>query len=521
MAKAKEQKPIEVQLWAYCNKLRGSVDPAEYKHVMLSLIFLKYVNDRFDEQREKLIANGDEAFLEMIAFYKQDNVIFIPEEARWKFLMKNAKQDDIALILDTALASIENKNQSLKGALPNNYFSKLQLDKADLSSLLDKMNEVKLDTSHDKDLFGRIYEYFLREFAVVEGKNKGEFYTPNTIVRLLCELVEPYEGVVYDGACGSGGMFVNSMKFIESHQGNEKLLSVVGQEKNSTTLKLAKMNLAIRGINYDLGEKAASTFTEDQHKDLKADYILMNPPFNLKNWYTKDLEKDPRWKGFDTVPPEGNANYAWLLNMLSKLSDDGFGCMLLANGALSAGDTHESADYKIRKKLIEDDRIEAIIVLPRDMFYSTDISVTVWVMTKNKKARTYNGRNLRNRENEVLFVDYRRGGHLDADKYTELNADDRKEIVDIYHNWQSTDLKDSSNYAIPELYKSVKKDEIAAQDYVLQPSKYIEFIDHDLEINYEKEMVRIQKEMKEILATEKESQEMLIKAFEGIGYGVE
>lgn len=521
MAKKEKEKPIEVQLWAYCNKLRGNVDSSEYKHIMLSLIFLKYVNDKFDEHREKLIANGDEDFLEMVAFYKQDNVIFIPEEARWKYLMKNAKQDDITLILDTALASIEAKNPSLKGALPNNYFSRLQLSKTTIASLLDKMNEVKLDMANDKDLFGRIYEYFLKKFSMNEDRSKGEFYTPNTIVRLLCDLVEPYEGIVYDGACGSGGMFVNSMEFIEAHKGNSKLLTVVGQEANLTTLKLAKMNLAIRGINYDLGEKAASTFTEDQHKDLKADYILMNPPFNYKNWYTKDLEKDPRWKGFDAIPPEGNANYAWLLNMLSKLSDDGFGCMLLANGALSAGDTHESADYKIRKKLIEDDRIEAIIVLPRDMFYSTDISVTVWVMTKNKKARTYNGRNLRNRENEVLFIDYRQGGHLDADKYTELNADDRKEIADIYHNWQSTDLKDSFNYAVPELYKSVKKDEIAAQDYVLQPSKYIEFIDHDLEIDYEKEMARIQKEMKEILSTEKESQKMLIKAFEGIGYGIE
>ena len=335
MAKAKE-KSMEATLWDACDKLRGNVEPSEYKHVILSLIFLKYANDRFEEQRENLKKEGKEAYLEMLPFYTKDNVFFVPENSRWDYLMSQAKQGGLALKIDTALHEIEIKNPVLAGALPDNYYSRLQLENSVLASLLDKMSNIKLKDSTDKDIFGRVYEYFLSKFAIKEGKGKGEFYTPQTVVALLCELIEPYNGTVYDGAMGSGGMFVQSMKFIKEHNGNAKNISVFGQESITTTLRLAKMNLAIRGISADLGKKAVSTFLDDQHKDLKTDFALMNPPFNQKGWREdNELTDDPRWKGFAT-PDVSNANYAWVLNMVSKLSQNGVGCLLLANGALSS-----------------------------------------------------------------------------------------------------------------------------------------------------------------------------------------
>ncbi len=457
MAKTKEDKSMESVLWDACDKLRGSVEPSEYKHVILSLIFLKYANDRFDEQREKMIKEGNESFLEMLPFYTKDNVFFIPEVARWKYLMSQAKQNDIALKIDTALHEIELKNPSLSGALPDNYYSRLQLDSNVLSSLLDKMNEINLKNSTDKDVFGRIYEYFLSHFAIKEGKGKGEFFTPSTVVALLCELIEPYSGIVYDGACGSGGMFVQSMKFIDQHKGNKKDISIYGQEYTATTLKLAKMNLAIRGISANMGKKAASTFTNDQHKDLKADFSLMNPPFNQKGWRDEnELVDDPRWKGYQ-VPAVSNANYAWILNMVSKLSQNGVGCLLLANGALSS----DGVDYEIRKQLIENDLVESIIVLPRNMFYSTDISVTIWIFNKNKSSREVvkNGKTVkfRNRKNEILFLDLRQKGHPYEKKYIEFTEEDRKEIVNTYHNWQTEDGYEKYQ-DVKEYCASVSKD---------------------------------------------------------------
>lgn len=474
MAKEKLQKSMEAALWDACNKMRGSVEPSEYKHVMLSLIFLKYANDKFDEQREKMIADGKQAFLEMLPFYQKDNVFFIPECARWAYLMKEAKQDDIAVKIDTALHEIELKNPSLAGALPDNYYSRLGLDSNVLSSLLDKMNGINLKSEQDKDVFGRIYEYFLSHFAIQEGKGKGEYYTPKTVVALLCELIEPYKGIVYDGACGSGGMFVQSMKFIDEHKGSKKEISVYGQEYTATTLKLAKMNLAIRGIAANLGNKATSTFQNDQHKDLKVDFALMNPPFNQKGWREEnELNDDPRWRGYET-PPVSNANYAWILNMVSKLSQNGTGCLLLANGALSA----DGVEYNIRKRLIENDLVEAIIVLPRNMFYSTDISVTIWVFNKNKKDRTVNKNGkevkLRDRTGEILFLDLRRKGHPYEKKYIELNDSDRAEITKVFHNWQSVD--GFMNYKnTKEFCYSASLDEIRNNEYTLITSKYIEF----------------------------------------------
>ncbi len=326
MAKEKKEiaeKAIEVTLWDSANKLRGSVEPAEYKHVVLGLIFLKFASDKFEEHRKALIAKGHEKYIEMPEFYNQSNVFFLDEISRWTYIIKNSKQNDIALKIDTALHNIEKNNKALKGALPDNYFSRLGLDITKLSSLLDTINDI--DTLKDKsqDIVGRVYEYFLSKFALAEGKGKGEFYTPKSIVNLIAEMIEPYKGIIYDPACGSGGMFVQSIKFIENHHGNKKEISIYGQEYTNTTYKLAKMNLAIRGISGNLGEKAADTFADDQHKDLKADYIMANPPFNQKDWRAEnELKDDPRWQGYD-VPPKSNANYAWILNMVSKLSDNG------------------------------------------------------------------------------------------------------------------------------------------------------------------------------------------------------
>lgn len=321
--KEQKEKAIEVTLWESANKLRGSVEPAEYKHVVLGLIFLKFASDKFEEHRQTLIDKKQEKYIEMPAFYNQSNVFFLDEISRWTYIIKNSKQNNIALIIDTALHTIEKNNPVLKGALPDNYFSRLSLDITKLSSLLDTINDI--DTLKDKaqDIVGKVYEYFLSKFALAEGKGKGEFYTPKSIVNLIAEMIEPYKGIIYDPACGSGGMFVQSIKFIENHHGNKKEISIYGQEYTNTTYKLAKMNLAIRGINGNFGEKAADTFADDQHKDLKADYIMANPPFNQKDWRAEnELKNDPRWKGYD-VPPKSNANYAWILNMVSKLNTNG------------------------------------------------------------------------------------------------------------------------------------------------------------------------------------------------------
>ncbi len=519
MAKQKKQKSMEETLWDSANKLRGTVESSEYKHVVLGLIFLKFVSDKFEERREELIADGKEDFLEMVEFYTMKNVFFLPEVSRWSYIKDNFKQDDISLKIDTALHTVEKNNPILKGALPDNYFSRLNMDVSKLSALLDTINNI--DTLQDKqqDIVGRVYEYFLSKFAIAEGKGKGEFYTPKTIVNLIAEMIEPYKGIIYDPACGSGGMFVQSMKFIESHHGNKKEVSIYGQEYTATTYKLAKMNLAIRGIAANFGEVPADTFGKDQHKDLKADFIMANPPFNQKDWRAEDeLTDDPRWAGYE-VPPKSNANYAWILNIVSKLSENGVAGFILANGALSG----RGEEYKIRKKLIENNLVEAIVIIPRETFYTTDISVTLWILNNNKKARIIEQNSVekqyRDREKEILFMDLRKWGSEFDKKFIELTVDDISKVSKNYHNWQQVSYK-STYEDIPEYCYSASLEEIEKNDFSLVPSKYIEFSDRDSNLDFDKEMCRIQKKFKTLMQEENKSQDALKVAFKGLGYEI-
>ncbi|QQS67552.1 MAG: N-6 DNA methylase [Chlorobiota bacterium] len=514
MFKVKE-KAIEVTLWEAANKLRGSVEPAEYKHVVLGLVFLKFASDKFEEHRTKLIAEGKEKYIEKPEFYNMSNVFFLEEISRWSYIVKKARQNDIALIIDTALHTIEKDNKALKGALPDNYFSRLGLDITKLASLISEIDSINTLKDKGQDLVGRVYEYFLKKFAIAEGKGKGEFYTPKTIVSLISEMIEPYKGIIYDPACGSGGMFVQSIKFIEAHHGNQKEVSIYGQEYTKTTYKLAKMNLAIRGISANLGEKDADTFADDQHKDLKADYIMANPPFNQKDWRGEnELIDDPRWRGYD-VPPKSNANYGWILNMVSKLSENGIAGFILANGALSGG----GEEYKIRKKLIENNLVESILVLPQDMFYTTNISVTLWILNKNKKAHTRiigdETRNYRNREKEILFMDLRQIGIPFEKKYIQFSEEDIIKITGSYHQWQCNEIEN-----IPEFCYSATLEEVVKKDFSLVPSKYIEFVNRDEKIDFDEKMQTLKNEFADLLKAEAASKNDLLTVFKDLGYEI-
>ena len=514
---AKENKSIEEILWDSANKLRGTVESSEYKHVVLGLIFLKFASDKFEERRKEIVTEGREKYIEMREFYNSKNVFFLPEESRWSYIIANSKQDDIPLRIDTALHTIEKNNPALKGALPDNYFSRLNLSISKLSALLDTINNINTIKDKEQDIVGRVYEYFLRRFAIAEGKGKGEFYTPKTIVNLIAEMIEPYKGIIYDPACGSGGMFVQSLKFIENHHGSKKEISIYGQEQTATTYKLAKMNLAIRGISANLGDIPEDTFGRDQHPDLKADYIMANPPFNQKDWRaSNELIDDLRWRGYD-VPPASNANYAWILNMVSKLSENGVAGFILANGALSGG----GEEYKIRRKLIENDLVESIVIIPRNTFYTTDISVTLWILNKNKTSRELevNGgtKRYRNRENEILFMDLRKWGSELEKQFIELTSKDIAKVAQNYHNWQQ--LGCEVNYQnVPEYCYSANFEELQKNNFSLVPSKYIKFVDRDKSIDFDNEMKRIQKEFKVLLNEERQSQDQLVSAFKTLGY---
>lgn len=536
--KVEKEVSLETALWNCRVALRGVGSLDKNRDAVISLVFLKFAGDKFERRRNELIEKygNNPIFLEKVSFYNADNVFYVPEEARWSYIVKNAGQDDIAVILDKALKIIEEKNPPLKNILQKNLFVSLSAGKEKLKSLIDSVNDISEKKYHEQDLIGRVYEYFLRLYAASGTKEDGEFYTPASVVKLIAELIEPYKGVVYDPCCGSGGMFVQSMKFVENHNGNKNNISIIGQESVPETWRLCKMNLAIRGISHDLGQVNASTFTHDQHKDKTVDYIMANPPFNLKDYWSNDLAKDSRWSGYG-LPRESNANYAWIMHMLSKLDvNHGIAGFLLANGALG-----DSDDALNREAIIKDDKVEAIIVLPRDMFYTTEISVTLWILNMNKDKGTISGRKVRDRKHEILFMDLRTWDDNISEvvidkgktkKKTCLTDEQIAKIKAIYNNWQSANT--SLYQDVPELCKSVKifnKDltaeeinagvvTVESQGYVLMPSKYIEFIDHDLDIDYNKEMSRIQAEMTAILREEKISQKMLEDAFRGIGYGI-
>ena len=517
MAKKIQTKSTEEILWDSANKLRGSVEPSEYKHVVLSLIFLKFANDKFLRRRQELINEHKEAFLDIPEFYQAENVFYLPEESRWTFIMENAKQENITLIVDSALKTIERTNKSLEGALPDNYFSRLGLDQSKFSALLDTINNIDTLKDEAHDIVGRVYEYFLSKFAIAEGKGKGEFYTPKSIVNLIAEMIEPYKGKIYDPSCGSGGMFVQSLKFIEKHKGNKKDVSIYGQELTNTTYKLAKMNLAIRGISSNLGSKAADTFGDDQHKDLKADYIMANPPFNLKDWRAdNELTDDPRWAGYN-VPPKSNANYGWILNMISKLSQNGVAGFILANGALSGG----GEEYEIRKQIIENDLVEAILILPQDMFYSTNISVTLWILNRNKTEHVVKvsdtTKNYRSRKNEVLFMDLRQKGEPFEKKYTQFSEQEIESIAKTYHQWQQKEWKTTYENT-PEYCYSATLEEIRKKDYSLVPSKYIEFVNRDESLDYAEQMHGLQADLKDLFVQEAQLKSEVEKVFKSLGY---
>ena len=548
--KEKKQKPLEQVLMESCNKLRSNMSGINYMYFVMGLVFLKFAHLKFEKRRNELLNSDDSFAVDMPSFYTEKNVFYLPKNARWDLIANNAKNGKITLevmengqivkkdftigmAVDNALEEIENNNTFLKGALPIGTYAKSTLPASNFASLIAEIDKIKEDEQHPmKDLIGKTYQYMLNAFAIKTADEKGEFYTPDNIVDLITTLIEPYEGKVYDPCCGSGGMFIQSYKFVEAHSGNVDSLSVYGQESNPDTWRLAKMNLAIRGIPANLGKKDADTFSQDQHKNEKFDFIIANPPFNLKDWRgEKELTSDPRWAGFG-LPPVSNANYAWILHMLSKLSQNGVAGFLLANGALGDSDTKE-----IRKNLIKENKIEAIIVLPREMFYYTDISVTLWIMRKHKNSikvkRDEKLVTLRERNDQILFMDLRRMGHKSSEGYIELSEDEYKLVKKTLNAWQSQNYEEFYK-DVPEFCKSVKtynkdltKEEIEnnertieACDWSLVPSKYIKFIDHDLEIDFEKEMLRIQDEMSQIILREKKSQLDLERAFEGIGYAI-
>ncbi|SFJ71367.1 class I SAM-dependent DNA methyltransferase [Thermoflavimicrobium dichotomicum] len=498
---------FESRLWLMADRLRNNMDAAEYKHVVLGLLFLKYISDSFEAKYEEL-KQDEWADPEDRDEYIAENIFWVPKEARWSYIKENAKKPEIGQIIDNAMLAIEKENDSLKGVLPKNY-ARPELDKQRLGEVIDLFSfKVGDQEAQAQDVLGRVYEYFLNKFASAEGKNGGEFYTPRTVVRLLVELIQPFKGRIYDPCCGSGGMFVQSQAFIKAHQGRIGDVAVYGQEFNPTTWRLCKMNLAIRGIDNNLGPHHADTFINDLHKNLRADYILANPPFNVSHWWHNSLADDPRWQY--GVPPKGNANYAWIQHMVSKLAPSGTAAFVLANGSMSTNQKDEAA---IRKGLIEDDLVEAIIALPGKLFYSTQIPVCVWVLTKNKAA---NGQ--RNRKGEILFIDARKLGQMVDRVHRELTDEDIRKIAGTFHAWRG--LKDAGNYEdIQGFCKSATLDEVREHEYILTPGRYVGIAeDDDDDEPFEEKMERLTASLAEKFAKSRELEEKIRESLRGIGY---
>jgi type I restriction enzyme M protein len=520
---------FEAKLWLAADKLRNNMDAAEYKHVVLGLIFLKYISDAFEEMRAKLLAGeGDYegADPEDPDEYRAENVFWVPAEARWSHLQANAKQPTIGKVVDDAMVAIERDNPRLKGVLPKDY-ARPALDKHRLGELIDLIGTIQLiepsphpsprgseslngegrNSHRSVDLLGRVYEYFLTQFASAEGKNGGQFYTPSSVVRVIVEMLSPYKGRVYDPACGSGGMFVQSEKFVLEHGGRIGDISIYGQESNATTRRLAVMNLAIRGIEADFGPEQADTFRRDLHKDLKAQFVLANPPFNDSDWHRVD--DDVRWHF--GIPPKGNANFAWVQHFIHHLAPDGFAGFVLANGSMSS---NQSGEGEIRRAIIEADLVDCMVAMPGQLFYSTQIPVCLWFLAKNK-----NDGKRRDRRKQTLFIDARRLGTLVDRVHRELTDADIAKIADTYHAWRGD--KGAGSYEdVPGFCKSATTTEIAGHGYVLTPGRYVgaEEVEDDGE-PFEEKMSRLVAELNAQFAESAKLEEAIRVNLEVLGYG--
>lgn len=471
-AKLKPQKTLEQTLWEAADKLRGNQEPSEYKHVVLGLVFLKYISDRFEERRKtleaELAAEGIKpervaSFLEERDEYTRYNIFWVPERARWGYIQSRAKQPEIGQQIDRAMDLIEEENPSLRGVLPRNY-GREGLDKGRLGGLVDLIGSIGFTEADDHgadDVLGRVYEYFLGQFAGKEaGKEAGAFYTPRSVVKTLVEMLEPFHGRVYDPAAGSGGMFVQSAEFVKAHGGKRTDISVYGQEFTDTTWKLAKMNLALRGIEADMGPRSADSFTDDLHPDLRADFVIANPPFNVSDWWDAKLADDPRWK-YGT-PPKGNANFAWVQHFIYHLSPRGTAGFVLANGSLSS---KTGGEGEIRSKLVEAGLVDCIVAMPDKLFFNTGIAVSLWFVSKDRDGNGHRGR-----RDEVLFIDAGKLGTMESRSRRVLTDDDIAKIADTYHAWRNHDggYEDVLGFA-----KAASLEEIANNDFVLTPGRYV------------------------------------------------
>ena len=494
---------FESELWLAADKLRSNMDAAEYKHVVLGLIFLKYVSDSFTEKYNELktAGYGDEEDRDE---YLADNIFWVPKEARWENIQAHATSTDIGKVIDEAMESIEKENEALKGVLTKNY-SRPELDKTRLGELVTLFTNKAVGTKEakEKDVLGRVYEYFLGKFASAEGKLGGEFYTPSCVVRTLVEMIEPFHGQIFDPACGSGGMFCQSAKFVEAHQGNVRDISIFGQESNPTTWKLAKMNLAIRGLEANLGKHNADSFHDDQHKTLKADFILANPPFNISDWGGERIQDDIRWKY--GVPPVGNANFAWLQHMIHHLNPaGGVAGTVLANGSLSSNTSNEG---EIRKNMIIGDVVECIVAMPGQLFYSTGIPVSLWIMRKGKTGAS---------QGKILFIDARNLGHMIDRKIRELSEEDLQLISSTYQNWrQGKKYQDVLGFC-----KEATIEDVAGQDYVLTPGRYVGIAEQETDDEpFDEKMSRLTTELYDLFDESHELEEQIRNNLRAIGFG--
>lgn len=475
------------------------MDSSEYKHVVLGLVFLKYVSDKFNEKYAQLLKEDDGYFAEDKDEYLGENIIFVPPHARWQYIAQKAHEADIGKYLDEAMTLIEKSEPRLKNVLPKNYASP-DLDHRRLGDVVDLFTNVRVaENGTGKDVLGRVYEYFLSQFASAEGKKGGEFYTPSSITRLLVEMIEPYKGRIYDPCCGSAGLFIQSGKFIEAHGGNLTNISIYGQESNATTWKLAKMNLAIHGLDTNLGEKNADTFSNDLHKNLKAQYILANPPFNLKDWGGEHLKDDPRWKY--GLPPVNNANYAWISHMISKLAPEGRAGFVLANGSLS---TQASGEGEIRKNILKDDVVDCIVAMPTKLFYSTQIPVSLWFLSRKKT-----------RPGEVLFIDARKIGHMEDRIHRTFSDEDIARIAGTYHAWRDNkDYEDEAGFS-----KSATLDEIQEKGWKLTPGPYVGSSEEEDDGEpFDEKMKRLTAELGEMFEKSHELEEEIRENLKAIGY---